>query len=312
MAEKPSRKTKDPESQKQLAEAKAYFGANTLLVTPPVKRAAYSDRMAWILASMSHLVYDRFEDGGKTKALLLKKLGGGGFKWIDGFSSAETGTQAFLVVKDDKSYAVLAFRGTEQNWRDIQTDIRARRIRTPKGKIHLGFKNAFASIEQDIKKSLARVEGIPLYITGHSLGGALATVATQILEWDSRFTDQIAACYTFGSPRVGNDEYDSSIKSVFYRIVNTTDIVTIVPLLLMGFVHVGDVRFLLRNMGEFKRGIPVSRRLFFFLGAGLLKFFKPWVEDHAILEYRKKLEAVAQDRNLNLYVDLSPENRKLG
>jgi len=305
MAEKQLRKVKNPESQKQLAEAKAYFGANALLANPPVKRAAYSDRMAWVLASMSHLAYDRFEDGGKTKALLLKKLAGGGFKWVKGFSYTGTGTQAFLVVKDDRSYAVLAFRGTEQNWRDIQTDIRARRIKTPKGKIHLGFKNAFASIEEDIKKSLVRLEGIPLYITGHSLGGALATVATQILEWDSRFTDQIAACYTFGSPRVGNDEYDSSIKSMFYRVVNTTDVVTIVPLLLMGFVHVGDVRFLLRNMGEFRRSIPFSRRLFYFLGAGLLKFFRPWVEDHAILEYRKKLEAVAQDRNLKLYYDVA-------
>jgi len=308
MAEKQLRKLKDLESQKQLAEAKAYFGANILLVTPPVKRAAYSDRMAWVLASMSHLVYDKFEDGGKTKALLLKKLTGGGFKWVNGFSSKETGTQAFLVVKDDRSYAVLAFRGTEQNWLDIQTDLRSRRVKTPKGKIHVGFRNAFASIEPDIKKSLARVEGIPLYITGHSLGGALATVATQILEWDSRFIDQIAACYTFGSPRVGNDEYDSSIKSMFYRVVNTTDVVTIVPLLLMGFVHVGDVRFLLRNIGEFRRSIPFSRRLFYFLGAGLLKFFRPWVEDHAILAYRKKLEAVAQDRNLKLYYDISAKN----
>ena len=161
----------------------------------------------------------------------------------------------------------------------------------------------FASIETDIKQSLLRLDGIPLYITGHSLGGALATVATQILEWDSRFTDQIAACYTFGSPRFGNDEYDSSIKSMFYRVVNTTDIVTIVPLLLMGFVHVGDVRFLLRNKGEFKRSIPISRRLGFFLGATLLQFFRPLVQDHGILEYRKKLEAVAQDRNIKLFLE---------
>ena len=173
MAEKQSRKLKDPQAQQELADAKAYFGANRLLVTPPVKRAAYSDRMAWVLASMSHLAYDRFEEGGKTKALLLAKLKGGGFKWVNGFSSTATGTQAFLVLKDDSSYAVLAFRGTEKNWRDIQTDILARRIKTPKGKIHVGFKSAFASIEPDIKKSLAPLEGIPLYITGHSLEGRL-------------------------------------------------------------------------------------------------------------------------------------------
>ena len=90
---------------------------------------------------------------------------------------------------------------------------------------------------------------------------------------------------------------------MFYRVVNTTDIVTIVPLLLMGFVHVGDVRFLLRNKGEFKRSIPISRRLGFFLGAALLQFFRPLVQDHGILEYRKKLEAVAQDRNIKLFLE---------
>jgi hypothetical protein len=29
--------------------------------------------MAWVLASMSHLVYDRFEDGGKTKGIVAQK-----------------------------------------------------------------------------------------------------------------------------------------------------------------------------------------------------------------------------------------------
>ncbi len=309
MAGKQSKKLPDPASQKELTDAKAYFHANNLLLTPPVKRAAYSDRMAWVLASMCQLAYDRFEDGGKAKALLLAKLRGGGFKWIGGFTSIETDTQAFLVVKDDSSYAVLALRGTEKSWRDIQTDIRAKRVKTPKGKVHAGFRNAFASIEPEIKKSLLPLAEIPLYITGHSLGGALATVATQNLEWDSRFADQIAACYTFGSPRVGNDEYDISIKSMFYRVVNTTDIVTIVPLLLMGFVHVGDVRFLLRNKGEFRRSIPNPGRIFFFLGAAILRLFGPWVEDHAIAEYRRKMEAIAQDRNLNMYYDLSDKER---
>ena len=309
MAVNKSKKLKDQASQKALAEAKAYFGANTLLLTPPVKRAAYSDRMAWILASMAHLAYDKFEKGGTEKALLIKKLKGGGFKWIGGFSSTKTDTQAFLVLKDDRSYAVLAFRGTEKSWRDVQTDILAKRAKTPKGKVHVGFNSAFDSIRDEVVKALERVKEIPLYITGHSLGGALATVATQVLEWDPRFKDQVAACYTFGSPRVGNGEYDSNIKSMFYRVVNTTDIVTIVPLLLMGFVHVGDIRYLLRNKGDFRRSIPVFNRLFHFLGSAVIKLFRPWVEDHAILEYRKKLEAIAQGRNLDLYVDLPSETR---
>ena len=304
MAEKEMRIMKDLESQKELAEAKAYFGANNLLVDPPVKRAAYSDRMAWVLASMAHLVYDGFEEGGKKKALLLKKLEGGGFKWTQGFNSTETDTQAFLVVKDDNSYAVLAFRGTEvTKLTDIKTDAKASMVSLIEGRVHKGFINAYKSVETEVEKSVARLDGIPLYITGHSLGAALATVATQYLEAKPAFSSQIAACYTFGSPRVGNDQFDRDLKSAIYRVVNTTDIVTVVPLLAMGYTHIGDIRFLSRNKGEFRRGIPILGRLLFFLGAAIGKLFTPWVEDHAIVEYRNKLEAIAQDRNLDLYFD---------
>jgi len=310
MAAKQPRKLKDPQSQKELADAQAYFGANPLLANPPVKRAAYSDRMAWVLASMSHLVYENFELGGKVKALLLKKLEGGSFKWIKGFVSNETDTQAFLVVKDDLSYAVLAFRGTEvTKLTDIKTDATASMISLVGGRVHKGFIQAYKSVATEIERSVAKLDGIPLYITGHSLGGALATVATQHLEANPAFRDQIAACYTYGSPRVGNDQFDREFKSAIYRVVNTTDVVTIVPLLAMGYIHVGDVRFLLRTKGEFRRAIPIIRRISFFLGAGLLGLFKPWVKDHAIVEYRHKLEAIAQDRNINLYYQELPEKK---
>jgi hypothetical protein len=268
--------------------------------------------MAWVLASMSHLVYDRFEEDGKNKALLLKKLDGGGFKWIDGFNSPETDTQAFLVVKDDNhnSYAVLAFRGTEvTKFSDIKTDAKASMVSLIEGRVHKGFINAYKSVEAEIKKSVAKVDGLPLYITGHSLGAALATIATQYLEADPVFRDQIAACYTFGSPRVGNDQFDREFKSAIYRVVNTTDIVTVIPLLAMGYIHIGDIRFLSRNKGEFRRGIPIFGRLLFFLGAAISKLFTPWVEDHAIVEYRKKLEAIAQDQNLDLYLGAPPEKK---
>jgi hypothetical protein len=305
-----SRQKKILSSEKERAEARNYFHANYLLVNPPVKRAAYSDRMAWVLASMAQLVYEKFEEGGKVKELLLEKLRGGGFKWIQGFHSTETDTQAFLVVKDDKSYAVLAFRGTEVTKKtDILTDAKAGMVSAIEGRAHQGFIHAYQSVEKDIEKSIEKLDGIPLYITGHSLGAALATLATQRLEQNHVFRDQIAACYTFGSPRVGNTEFDRELKSVVYRVVNTTDIVTVVPLIAMGYIHVGDVRFLERAPGEFRRGyIPFLQRSFFFL-AGMFRLFGPLVGDHAIAEYRRKLEAIAQDRNLDLYFDGLSESK---
>ena len=289
----------------ELNEARRYFEANNLLLNPPIKRAAYSDRTAWVMASMAQLVYERFEEGGKTRDLLIEKLKGGGFKLLGEFNDPKTDTQAFLVSNGE--YAVLAFRGTEvSKKKDLVTDARATKVSVIEGRVHRGFLDGYNSIREDILKSLKKVLGLPLYVTGHSLGAALATVATNYLEGEvidgAPLRDQIAACYTFGSPRVGNKQYDRDFKSAIYRIVNTTDIVTVIPLLAMGYLHIGDVRFLEPGMGNIRRGIPILQRIFFFT-MGVFRLFGPLVGDHAIALYRKKLEAVAQDHNLDLYFD---------
>ncbi|HKJ37734.1 MAG TPA: lipase family protein [Anaerolineales bacterium] len=285
----------------EIAQATSYFQANDLLLNPPIKRAAYSDRTAWVMASMAQLVYENFEEGGKARELLLTKLKGGNFELIGEFNDPKTDTQAFLVTNGD--YAVLAFRGTEVTKKmDIKTDAKAFKASVFEGRIHKGFAQAYKSIEIQILKAIKQLDDIPLYITGHSLGAAVATVAAQYLERDEDIRNQIAACYTFGSPRVGNRDFDRKLKSSVYRVVNTTDIVTVVPLLAMGYMHIGDVRFLEKSLAEFRRGIPITRRIFFFLTA-ILRLFGPLVGDHAITEYRRKLEAIAQDRNIELYYD---------
>jgi hypothetical protein len=298
-------RTKSLLTSDELAGARKYFEANNLLLNPPIKRAAYSDRTAWVMASMAQLVYERFEDGGKARDLLVEKLKGGGFELLGEFNDPKTDTQAFLVSNGE--YAVLAFRGTEVTKRaDIKTDAKAFKASVIEGRVHRGFLNCYNSIREDILEALKKVLGLPIYITGHSLGAALATVATNYLENEviegAPIRDQIAACYTFGSPRVGNKQYDTAFKSPIYRVVNTTDIVTVVPLLIMGYMHIGDVRFLERSMGDIRRGVPIMQRIFFFFMAAL-RLFGPLVGDHAIDLYRKKLEAVAQDRNLDLYYD---------
>jgi hypothetical protein len=288
-------------TEQELADAKGYFKDNELLFDPPVKRAAYSDRMAWMLAAMSHLVYDQFEEEGKPRELLEAKLKGGGFQLVEPFNSPETDTQAFLV--SNGIYAVLAFRGTETTKRqDIRTDIKASTFSIIEGKVHRGFIDAYKSLEKEIEASLEKVKGLPLYITGHSLGAALATIATQYLERNHLIRDRIAACYTFGSPRVGNNEFDREFKSAIYRVVNTTDIVTVIPLLAMGYIHIGDVRFLDRKEGLYSRRVPILQRAYFFL-ASIFRLFGPLVGDHAIVNYRDKLRAVARNRNKDLFVD---------
>lgn len=287
-------KKTDPE----LALAQDYFKAQESLLCPPLTRAAYSDRMAWVMACMAHLAYDRFEerdDVQRLRRIFVAKLESGGFKLVKTFYSRETDTQAFLAKNDE--FAVLAFRGTEVSKKvDIKTDVQAARVSVLEGRVHAGFRVAYDSVAKDVEKAVLSLKDLPLYITGHSLGAALATVATQRMEHNPRIREMIAACYTFGSPRVGNSHYDMEFKSPIYRVVNTTDIVTIIPLLAMGYLHIGDVRFLGAGEGEFQRGIPFFRRLYLFL-ITMFKFFGPVVGDHAIVEYRRKLEAIAQKRN---------------
>jgi predicted lipase len=212
------------------------------------------------------------------------------------FYSKETDTQAFLAQSSD-GYAVLAFRGTEISKRqDMKIDAQAMKVSVLDGRIHAGFRLAYDSIAKEIEKSIVKLKDTPLYITGHSLGAALATVATQGLEHHLKIREMIAACYTFGSPRVGDSHYDIEFKSPIYRVVNTTDIVTVIPLVAMGYVHIGDIRYLGRLDGEFRRGIPFFQRWYLFI-LTMFKFFGPVVGDHAIVEYRRKLEAIAQKRN---------------
>lgn len=276
-----------------LAEINPFTEEQFLDSAPSLMRAAYSDRMAWIMAVMAKMAYIKFETSADEMHKLEVQLENGGFALVQTFS--EDGTQAFLAR--NRFYAVLAFRGTEPSeWADVRADIRAYKRSVSEGRVHAGFLDAYNKVASEIVKSLEdkNHDKWPLYITGHSLGGALATVATQELDIVKGIGDQIAACYTFGSPRVGNKKYERALKVPVYRIVHSTDIVTLVPNL--GYTHVGDPRFISRH-GELYRKIPFFPRLWEMLLALLPFWWGRWVGSHNMSTYRDKLEKIAVERN---------------
>ena len=273
----------------------SYFDRN-LLTSDIQMHAAYDDITAWMLVSMCQLIYDRFEDENTIERdLFMAKLVSGGFSLIETFSSVDTSSKAFLVMKKD-AYAVLAFSLINPAGKGaLLTTANASMVSDMNRKVHRGFLQAFKSLESQILASIKKIGDLPLYLTGHSSGAALTTVAIQYLEKDYR---NIVACYTFGSPRVGNMQFSRNIITPVYRVVNATDIVTLTPFSSMGYVHVGDVRYLGRD-GEIYRGIPILRRAFRFLMAGI-RLFNPLVQDHSVSAYRRKLEIIASHRNQNL------------
>lgn len=72
--------------------------------------------------------------------------------------------------------------------------------------------------------------------TGHSLGGAIATLAAA----SARAANGSADLYTYGSPRVGNTafvEYVESLPGGNYRLTHSADPVPLLPPSVLGYRH---------------------------------------------------------------------------
>ncbi len=283
-----------------------YFQHKELL-SPPVRRAAYSDRTAWLMAEMSRIAYLKFEE---DLSVLEEALKEGRFEVVGIFNAQ--GTQAFLARRAADKMAVLAFRGTEKDRiEDILTDLNARFYHDKKGaKIHNGFYKAFQAVESDIRQKVKPLNDHSLYVTGHSLGGALALMATRALN-----SDNLAACYTFGSPRVGSEEFDDDIKPPIYRVVNAYDIVPSSPpvyvleiLMLLpikklqewikgflGYDHHGDLRYL-TPCDDVKDVKVIANYNELFRLAALWKNRRESIKHHDMIVYCDKLAQYALKR----------------
>ena len=216
-----------------------YFKPRELLDSSlPTLRAAYSDRTSWLMASLAKLSYLEFEASTQKQEQLEAELKVADFELVRTFN--EGSTQAFLARRDSDRMAVLVFRGTEATkFEDIKADLKAVTTRQADHKIHTGFLCAFNDVRDEVVSEVNKLDGYALYVTGHSLGGALALIATRELD-----TRGLAACYTFGSPRVGSAEFGSPIKTPIYRVVNTADIVPRLPPGIFLEVVVDILRFL--------------------------------------------------------------------
>lgn len=169
-----------------------------------------------------------------------------GFEFCD-FIEADD-TQCF--VASSSQAVLLSFRGTE-NVGDWISDLNAFSTSRPYGDVHRGFLAAFQVVETQLKAILAGLAGRPLLLTGHSLGGALATVAAA--EWQGQIP--IAKVYTFGQPAVGKGSFPAFMQQhysgKFFRVVNDDDII---PMLPPTYPHIGRLFHLAAAAGRLRSG----------------------------------------------------------
>jgi len=213
-----------------------------------------------------------------------------------GFTSTKfydkDGAQAYLFSNDTDM--VIACRGTEPTkWSDIKSDINALPVRSENvSRVHKGFKDAVDELWPNIEIDLIKTEGDKtIWLCGHSLGASMATIMASRLKHNDNLNNPLEL-YTYGSPRVGWLGYIHNVNVIHYRWKNNNDIVTTVPLALMGYRHHGEEHYInaygqLRSPTGWQRVKDKFRGLWMGLKKGKIDSFS----DHSIDEYISHIES---------------------
>ena len=185
---------------------------------------------------------------------------------------------------------VVAFRGTLrpsatdpnswldwlQNFFEIPASIPSGPNRVP-GQVHSGFFNAAASLIQDVYNLVTALNpgpDNPVFVTGHSKGGAMASIAAYILS-QNRGVPNVQPVVTFASPRPGDTAFRDGFEAVLSqtRFENFDDVVPLVPPsiefiepmlnnpLLMASDPKGKLRHMLQSAEDWNY-VPVGNMLF--------------------------------------------------
>ena len=240
-----------------------------------------------LFAKLSSIAYNNIKEA-KSQA---KKLG---------FTTTEfyekDGAQAYRFMNKDD--LVIACRGTQPSeFNDLKADLKALPVMAETvGRVHIGFKTEVDDLWPMIEEDINRKTNVTktLWFCGHSLGAAMATIMASRAKHNVELNDPVEL-FTYGSPRVGWREYCNSLNVIHHRWKNNNDIVTTVPLAVMGFKHHGTEHYI--NAYGNKR-TPTGWQMFkdrmrgMWMGikAGKIDNFS----DHSIAEYIHHIEKASQ------------------
>ena len=159
------------------------------------------------------------------------------------FENIEPGdVTGFIAADETRKEIVLAFRGSKSksNWRtNNKFTLKDWKPICEKCRVHRGFLEAYEAVRpkllEELKKARAKYADYALVLTGHSLGGAMATVAATSLrgEPDLKELGKDLKLYTYGAPKVGNPALISEIEghgNKNFRVTKGSDPVPHVPI----------------------------------------------------------------------------------
>ena len=218
----------------------------------------------------------------KTEKAAIEACKKMGFPWAKLISN----DGAEVLVAKDRNDLWFAFRGTEPSkLNDVMADLHIiKNTAMAGGRVHGGFQKEVNDLWMDILAELEHNDQLKVrkdvYMTGHSLGAAMATISA------TRYKP--TELFTFGSPRVGGSRFVKNIKCTHYRFMNNNDIVCRIPPAWLGFKHHGEMIYFNR-FGD-KADKPTWGDMFYGIWNSWKRFkFFDGVVDHGMPNYVKAI-----------------------
>jgi hypothetical protein len=145
--------------------------------------------------------------------------------------------QGFVASCSD--LVLVCFRGTEST-ADWLSNLKVipKAVNELGSSVHAGFWEQFEALRPQLERLISPHRQLPLLVTGHSLGGAIAALAAT--SWAA--SSNLRALYTYGQPAVARDraldQLAEALGGHYHRLVNDSDIVPRVP---PGYRHAGNL-----------------------------------------------------------------------
>lgn len=168
------------------------------------------------------------------------------------------GSQVGFIVAH-KSVTVIVFRGTDDRG-DWLVNLDQFSTKVAEGRAHQGFHNSYQRLKPQVVQALSKNKPKNLWITGHSLGGALAVCCALDIERSDE--DSVRGLITFGQPMVADADlaayWDQKLIGRYAHYVNDNDVVARVP---PGYKHFGSLVWFQVD-GGIRRSKPKRKMVF--------------------------------------------------
>jgi len=219
-------------------------------------------------------------------------------------------TNGFVASNAD--HLIISFRGSDDVF-DLAVNLATAQnpdLEYYEGAVHRGFAEALDDVWMELRTLIdtLHLDGQRIWVTGHSLGGALATLTAKRLH---AFMEPVQ-CITFGQPRVGDPQFYGNYKVKHHRFVNEQDLVPKLPPrgIFTRYWHIGTEEFLDQagNHDSGQGDTSLLEDLFFGRLANSFNLTTPESEsflddliqrgmnDHRILTYVQRIEELHSAR----------------